>query len=99
MPRSEEHTSELQSPCNLVCRLLLEKTILCPGLHLCADAAHHVRLGGRFAPAARGSTASAPSCGSFGGACQRGLVFCLLFFRIAAASGLALLPPHPPFPT
>src|SRR2546426_5426608 len=29
--RSEEHTSELQSPCNLVCRLLLEKkkTIYC----------------------------------------------------------------------
>src|SRR5256885_3139751 len=29
--RSEEHTSELQSPCNLVCRLLLEKKkrILC----------------------------------------------------------------------
>src|ERR1039457_7311304 len=26
--RSEEHTSELQSPCNLVCRLLLEKTKL-----------------------------------------------------------------------
>src|SRR5256885_12086639 len=25
VPRSEEHTSELQSPCNLVCRLLLEK--------------------------------------------------------------------------
>src|SRR5256885_11132733 len=24
--RSEEHTSELQSPCNLVCRLLLDKT-------------------------------------------------------------------------
>src|SRR2546426_4977924 len=24
-PRSEEHTSELQSPCNIVCRLLLEK--------------------------------------------------------------------------
>src|SRR3989454_2724135 len=32
--RSEEHTSELQSPCNLVCRLLLEKkkirTMRCP---------------------------------------------------------------------
>src|SRR3989454_8525816 len=26
--RSEEHTSELQSPCNLVCRLLLEKNRL-----------------------------------------------------------------------
>src|SRR2546426_4133518 len=31
--RSEEHTSELQSPCNLVCRLLLEKKKRrqCPG--------------------------------------------------------------------
>src|SRR5256885_2866604 len=28
LERSEEHTSELQSPCNLVCRLLLEKKIL-----------------------------------------------------------------------
>src|SRR5256885_13251908 len=34
--RSEEHTSELQSPCNLVCRLLLEKKkidILLPSFH------------------------------------------------------------------
>src|SRR5256885_9333007 len=33
--RSEEHTSELQSPCNLVCRLLLEKkkdTSKCPAI-------------------------------------------------------------------
>src|ERR1039457_3774621 len=29
--RSEEHTSELQSPCNLVCRLLLEKNKRCSG--------------------------------------------------------------------
>src|SRR5256885_3585487 len=28
--RSEEHTSELQSPCNLVCRLLLEKKKIYP---------------------------------------------------------------------
>src|SRR5256885_12253801 len=28
--RSEEHTSELQSPCNIVCRLLLEKKIEFP---------------------------------------------------------------------
>src|SRR5256885_9902512 len=27
--RSEEHTSELQSPCNLVCRLLLEEKTMC----------------------------------------------------------------------
>src|SRR5258708_2524131 len=31
--RSEEHTSELQSPDHLVCRLLLRKNRLCPSLH------------------------------------------------------------------
>src|SRR5256885_11839395 len=35
--RSEEHTSELQSPCNLVCRLLLEKK----KIHLRHVASHH----------------------------------------------------------
>src|SRR5256885_7224798 len=35
--RSEEHTSELQSPCNLVCRLLLEKKK--KGLHTAPSAA------------------------------------------------------------
>src|SRR2546426_8994654 len=41
--RSEEHTSELQSPCNLVCRLLLEKKkkkILTIQSSLCIDYAH-----------------------------------------------------------
>src|SRR5256885_6780021 len=37
--RSEEHTSELQSPCNLVCRLLLEKKKIIkqtlPGVMMC----------------------------------------------------------------
>src|SRR5256885_8852411 len=32
--RSEEHTSELQSPCNLVCRLLLEKKNIIIARHL-----------------------------------------------------------------
>src|SRR5256885_10557503 len=38
--RSEEHTSELQSPCNLVCRLLLEKKkkiandVTCHSIHI-----------------------------------------------------------------
>src|SRR5256885_12841552 len=39
--RSEEHTSELQSPCNLVCRLLLEKKknkLSC--LQLCYETAY-----------------------------------------------------------
>src|SRR5256885_9721036 len=39
--RSEEHTSELQSPCNLVCRLLLEKKKqLRVQHHLSYDRAH-----------------------------------------------------------
>src|SRR5256885_7480712 len=38
--RSEEHTSELQSPCNLVCRLLLEKK----KIYKCSPYAHeHTR--------------------------------------------------------
>src|SRR2546426_1514977 len=36
--RSEEHTSELQSPCNIVCRLLLEKNIKLGGRRT----THHV---------------------------------------------------------
>src|SRR2546426_3827066 len=38
--RSEEHTSELQSPCNLVCRLLLEKK---KKIELLAPRQHHSR--------------------------------------------------------
>src|SRR5256885_4697004 len=38
--RSEEHTSELQSPCNLVCRLLLEKKNYSHTVHP-PNAAHH----------------------------------------------------------
>src|SRR5256885_12718078 len=38
-PRSEEHTSELQSPCNLVCRLLLEKKKI-QTMSLCLQSNH-----------------------------------------------------------
>src|SRR2546426_8198068 len=44
--RSEEHTSELQSPCNLVCRLLLEKKNrrpMHPVAHLLATSSHVTR--------------------------------------------------------
>src|SRR5256885_12050175 len=44
--RSEEHTSELQSPCNLVCRLLLEKKKKIQS-HLPADARTHRQLASR----------------------------------------------------
>src|SRR2546426_9207300 len=35
LARSEEHTSELQSPCNLVCRLLLEKKKKTKNIYMC----------------------------------------------------------------
>src|SRR2546426_2439745 len=40
--RSEEHTSELQSPCNLVCRLLLEKKNESP-VHMGLER-HYIKL-------------------------------------------------------
>src|SRR5256885_7775804 len=39
--RSEEHTSELQSPCNLVCRLLLEKKTSMRLFSFHNDCGHH----------------------------------------------------------
>src|SRR5256885_8629782 len=42
--RSEEHTSELQSPCNLVCRLLLEKKKKSSRLHPYYTTRHKIPL-------------------------------------------------------
>src|SRR5256885_12069035 len=44
--RSEEHTSELQSPCNLVCRLLLEKkkNQLRPSAHHSSQRCHWMSM-------------------------------------------------------
>src|SRR5256885_12845421 len=40
--RSEEHTSELQSPCNLVCRLLLEKKKISTSAHTTQPSPPHL---------------------------------------------------------
>src|SRR5256885_8459146 len=40
--RSEEHTSELQSPCNLVCRLLLEKKKKKHNIHSSVEPPHQL---------------------------------------------------------
>src|SRR5256885_12252797 len=42
--RSEEHTSELQSPCNLVCRLLLEKKKMSINLSLHVMITLHLQM-------------------------------------------------------
>src|SRR5256885_6857829 len=44
LERSEEHTSELQSPCNLVCRLLLEKKKKNTISYLLFRVQHYVQL-------------------------------------------------------
>src|SRR5256885_6554321 len=43
--RSEEHTSELQSPCNLVCRLLLEKKKTTTDTYIATDPPSHALIG------------------------------------------------------
>src|SRR5256885_3785582 len=48
--RSEEHTSELQSPCNLVCRLLLEKKKKRQLTHLLMQRGHPSRRPERLRP-------------------------------------------------
>src|ERR1039457_4772936 len=57
--RSEEHTSELQSPCNLVCRLLLEKK-----LHDSAAAAATVLASIRSPRGATPCRAARQACGA-----------------------------------
>src|SRR5256885_12377960 len=51
--RSEEHTSELQSPCNIVCRLLLEKKKTTAIANSTARCPKSATPGRRPAPAAR----------------------------------------------
>src|ERR1039457_6381606 len=51
--RSEEHTSELQSPCNLVCRLLLEKNTRTTAAQRRRGSSGRCARGGRRARSAR----------------------------------------------
>src|ERR1039457_5437409 len=85
--RSEEHTSELQSPCNLVCRLLLEKRNNC-----------HTISGPALVAISRCCLCPLGISAATGGISSRwrtvrrlsSLIFPLFFFKRAAA------PPGPP---
>src|ERR1022692_3022547 len=70
--RSEEHTSELQSPCNLVCRLLLEKTKNMPprigslaldAIEICAPLGPRPTVRAARHPGARGWSVRSASIG------------------------------------
>src|ERR1022692_2995256 len=90
--RSEEHTSELQSPCNLVCRLLLEKKKPADGsaagwAHLLRQPACWLSVCKRMQPLAPADGRSAIGPRSWNG---RGFLF---FFIWGAPTILA--PPRP----
>src|ERR1022692_3915363 len=94
--RSEEHTSELQSPCNLVCRLLLEKKYV-------SIMPLFARLYGNNRPGTlldrvplAGGTGSLPVGAPDGTVGVISEVF--FFFNEAAPPEIYTLPPHAPFP-
>src|ERR1039457_4493719 len=96
--RSEEHTSELQSPCNLVCRLLLENTNEKKNpTQPCSDfdARTHDVLGHAAARASRGMWRDSRSSARR----RRSAILCLFFFflRIRLPQNSPFFPPTPPF--
>src|ERR1019366_1539378 len=94
--RSEEHTSELQSLTNLVCRLLLEKKKITDEATI--DAGH----GYRHRPRPRGppppaQTAPRASCDGPPACTTTGRSISLFFLRIRAPPRSTLFPSTPPF--
>src|ERR1022692_4755944 len=89
--RSEEHTSELQSPCNLVCRLLLEKkrsageTSSVPKLQPARCGADLQVCAGPPGPALRATVQAVGDVGRRTGV--------LLFFTVVVSPDSLLLPP------
>src|ERR1039457_2353362 len=96
--RSEEHTSELQSPCNLVCRLLLEKNNSAEGGPLRRSCECALRLTTHAFPGCA-PCASAPRATSARGSCLRysWLIFSFFFLMIRRPPRSTLFPFTPPF--
>src|ERR1039457_3614306 len=95
--RSEEHTSELQSPCNLVCRLLLEKKTYTMG--------RPDRRTNRQRKLVSPMTARAGDEGCASTASDRhvhkrrtGPVFCFFFLNVRAPPEISLFPLPGPLP-
>src|ERR1039457_2873711 len=96
--RSEEHTSELQSPCNLVCRLLLEKKQTKPPR--CRRCSAGARRGRRYPTAAR-VVARSQCCSipvSFCDPRTRRLASLFFFFNDTATTEIYTLSLHDALP-
>src|ERR1039457_684890 len=96
--RSEEHTSELQSPCNLVCRLLLEKNTRLPhgrnGPNTAGEAL--ARRRGRLRAAQAFSHAAGSRCEVREREPRRR--FCFFFFNDTGTPAIYPLPLPAPLP-
>src|SRR3954465_710554 len=93
--RSEEHTSELQSHDNLVCRLLLEKKTPRAQPSICASPPPAATARAACGPAPRGLR----SCAALRVAwVSWGVPFSVVFFFFLKARAPPALPPFPPPP-
>src|ERR1022692_3197905 len=95
--RSEEHTSELQSPCNLVCRLLLEKKTD-RSVHPAWRPPPHAHLGTRATPRGAGCLVDGLAWW-----CRQGLLYRLdaylfFFFNDTATTEIYTLSLHDALP-
>src|ERR1039457_2286810 len=96
--RSEEHTSELQSPCNLVCRLLLEKkndhvNDIAPSIPIGASGGRLLRRAWRNVIVAQRRSRPSGSRGGRGAGC---VVF--FFFKNGRPPKFSPFPQPPLFP-
>src|ERR1039457_6726322 len=93
--RSEEHTSELQSPCNLVCRLLLEKKKKKHKIHNFSSTGHqhisqHKTVSSAADPLCRLDANASPAH-----LCPLGLLFFFFFFLMIRRPPKSTLFPSP----
>src|ERR1022692_4628686 len=91
--RSEEHTSELQSPCNLVCRLLLEKKKKKQNMNKHTAVNQHAI---RTAPSLACPAALVLAHGACRGCRFSAPRMCLFFFFFLKAGAPPKSPPFPP---
>src|ERR1022692_2782593 len=92
--RSEEHTSELQSPCNLVCRLLLEKKHTGPDGKTCVGNVAAPSTSRPSGPAPRPATRAPSEGGQQDSPTQRATVAPLFFFNDTATTEIYTLSLH-----
>src|ERR1039457_5413586 len=94
MNRSEEHTSELQSPCNLVCRLLLEKKKQSKGSKVKLHCHHHRQVYARCRRAGRWLVVTI----SRADVLRAVFMTLFIFFFFLKEDGPPKYPPSPPPP-